>query len=105
MQPISLVSDADADESADMDGEKHSQPKTPSREFTEKIDEARFVRQYNFFHLLTRMLCLCLALLLSVAPPFFTTLCREVGQLVITVITNPLHSLDRASTWSSMRRP
>ena len=40
--------------------------------FTEEIDEAEFVRQYNFFHLLTRMLCLCLALmnfLLSVALP------------------------------------
>ena len=35
------------------------------------IDEAGFVRQYNFFHLLIRMLCLCLALmifLLGVAP-------------------------------------
>ena len=41
-------------------------------DFTEEIDEAGSVRQYNFFHLLIRMLCLCLALmnlLLSVAPP------------------------------------
>ena len=40
-------------------------------DFTEEIDEAGFVRQYNFFHLLMRMLCLCLALmnlLLDVAP-------------------------------------
>ena len=71
MHPISLVSDAD-----------------------EEIDEARRVRQYNFFHLLMRMLCLCLALmnlLHNVALPFFqlcdhgginTTLGREVGQIV-----------------------
>ena len=41
-------------------------------EFTEEIDEARFVKQYNLFHFLIRMLCLCLApmnLLLSVAAP------------------------------------
>ena len=41
-------------------------------ELTEEIDEAGFVRQYNFFYLPIRMLCLCLALanlLLCVAPP------------------------------------
>ena len=41
-------------------------------DFTEGIDEARFVRQYNFFHLLMRLLCLCMALvnlLLSVTHP------------------------------------
>ena len=41
-------------------------------DFTEEIDEAGFVRQYNFCHLLMRMLCLCLALMNlshSVAPP------------------------------------
>ena len=27
-------------------------------DFTEEIDEAGFVKQYNFFHLLMRMLCL-----------------------------------------------
>ena len=55
--------------------------------FTEEIDD-------NFFHLLMRMLSLCLALvnfLLSIAPPSFqlcdhgginTTLGREVGQIV-----------------------
>ena len=37
--------------------------RTTIKEFTEEIDEARFVRQYNFFHLLMRMLCLCLALM------------------------------------------
>ena len=31
-------------------------------DFTEEIDEAGFVRQYEFFHLLMRM-CLCLALM------------------------------------------
>ena len=29
---------------------------------TEEIDEAKFVRQYNFFHLMMRMLCPCLLL-------------------------------------------
>ena len=53
----------------------------------EEIDDAGFVRQYNFFHLLLRMLCLCLALmnfLLGVALPssINTTLGREVGQTV-----------------------
>ena len=41
-------------------------------DFTEEIDEAEFARQYNFFYLLTRMLCLCLTLmnfLLGVALP------------------------------------
>ena len=32
-------------------------------DFTEEIDEAGFVRQYNFFHLLMRMLFLFLALM------------------------------------------
>ena len=61
-------------------------------DFTEEIDEAGLVRQYNFFHLLIRMLCLCFSLmnLLCCAPFFYlcdhgginTTLGREVGQLV-----------------------
>ena len=41
-------------------------------DFTEEIAEAGFIRQYNFFHLLMRMLCLCVAsmnLLLGVAHP------------------------------------
>ena len=32
-------------------------------DFTEEIDEEGFVRQYNFFHLLMRVLCLCMALM------------------------------------------
>ena len=46
--------------------------RTTIKDFTEEIDEPRFVRQDNSFHLLTRPLCLCLALmnfLHSVAPP------------------------------------
>ena len=46
--------------------------RTTIKDFTEEIGEARVVRQYNSYHLLMRMLCLCLALmnlLLSVAPP------------------------------------
>ena len=45
--------------------------RTAVKDSTEEIDEARFVRQYNFVHLLMRTLCLCLPLmnlLLSVAP-------------------------------------
>ena len=73
LHSISLVSDADSDDSADVDGEKISNRNT-IEDYTEAIDEAGFVRVYNFFHLLIRMLCLCLALmnlLLSVSAPFF----------------------------------
>ena len=58
MHPISLVSDADVDDSGDADGEKTFPNRTTIEDFTEEIDEARFVRQYSFFHLLMRMLCL-----------------------------------------------
>ena len=64
-------------------------------DFTEEIDEAGFVGQYTVFHLLMRMLCLCLALmdlLLSVAPPSSSFVAvardryhivgREIGQIV-----------------------
>ena len=37
--------------------------RTTIKDFTEEIDGARFVRQYNLFHLLMRQLCLCLALM------------------------------------------
>ena len=36
---------------------------TTIEDFTEEINEAEFDREYNFFHLLMRMLCLCLALM------------------------------------------
>ena len=42
MHPISLVSDANLDDSADVDGEQHSQSNT-IEDFTEEIDEAGFV--------------------------------------------------------------
>ena len=60
------------DDTTHADGDKHVQSKH-HRGFTDEIDEARFVRQYNFFHLLIRMLCLCLALmnLLPCVAPFF----------------------------------
>ena len=51
-------------------------------DFTEEIVETRFVKQYNFFHMLTRMLSLCLALMtLLFSQPFPTdsleiTACR-----------------------------
>ena len=32
-------------------------------DFTEEIDEAEFVRQYNSFYLLEKKVCLCVALL------------------------------------------
>ena len=46
--------------------------RTTIEDCTAEVNEARFVRQYDFFHLLMRMLCLCLALmnlLLCVALP------------------------------------
>ena len=46
--------------------------RTTIKEFTEEIDDAGFVGQYNFFHLLMSMLRLCLSLknfLHSVALP------------------------------------
>ena len=51
---------------------KHSPNRNTIENCTEEIDEAGFVTQYNLFHLLMRMLCLCLALknlLLGVALP------------------------------------
>ena len=62
MHPISLVSDADLMTTLTW-MVKNFLNRTTIKEFTEEIDEARFVRQYNFFHLLMRMLCLCLALM------------------------------------------
>ena len=61
---------------------------TPSRIFTEEIDDAECVRQHNFFHLPTRMLCLCLALtnvLLSVAPlsSSFVTMTVSIPHSVV----------------------
>ena len=85
MHPISLVSDAEFDDSTDVDGEKHAQSKH-HEDFTEGIDEAGFVRRYNFFHLLMGMLCLCLALM------NFCTVWRS-------------HSLDTPPTWRTMMRP
>ena len=57
--------------------------RTTIEDFTEEIDEAGCVRQYNFFHLLMRMLCLCLALmnlLLSVA-------CLFSGLVTMAILT------------------
>ena len=56
--------------------------------FTEEIGEAGFVKQYNFFHLLMRMLCLCLALmnlLLCVALPSssFVTVAVSIPHWVV----------------------
>ena len=96
--------------------------RTTIADFTEEIDEAGCTRQYNFFHLRMRMLCLCLVLmnlLHRVASPSSsfvtiatnTRLGREVGQIVTgtvsvkTTFMNSSHSLDTPSTWSSMRRP
>ena len=65
---------------------------TPNRntneEFTEAIDEAGFVRQCNFFYLLIKMLCLCLALmnlLLCVALPSssFVTMAVSIPHCVV----------------------
>ena len=60
----------------------------PNRNTIEEIDEAGFVRQHNFFHLLMRMLCLCLALmnlLLCVAFPSssFVTMAVSIPHWVV----------------------
>ena len=62
MHPISLVSDADFDDSTDVDGEKHSQSR----------HHRGFHRRDRWSRTFSGMLCLCLALvklLHSVAPP------------------------------------
>ena len=120
MHPISLVSDADFDDMV-----RNVPNRTTIKDFTEEIDETRFVRQYNFSPSLMRILCLCLVLLNllhSVALPssslgdhcdFNTTLGREFGQIVTRRRSSPWrlllwttsHSLDTRSTWTLMRRP
>ena len=92
MHPNSLVSDGVSDDNTWMFREI---PKRNTIEgFTEEIDGAGFVGQYNFFYLPMRLLCLCLALrnlLLRVTLPsssfwdhdgINTTLCGEVGHIV-----------------------
>ena len=59
---MSLASNAVFYDSTDMDGENIPN-RTTIEDFTEEIDEAGFVRQYNFFHMLMGMLCLCFALI------------------------------------------
>ena len=93
MDPIFLVSDADYHNSTDVDGEKNHNRNT-IEDFTEEIDEAEFVRQYNFFHLLTRMnllfFCSYEPFAQCCAPIFWlcehgginNTLGREVGLIV-----------------------
>ena len=57
-------------------------------DFTEEMDEAEFVRLYNVFHLLTRMLCLCLALM-NILPGFapsstsFVTMAVSIPHWVV----------------------
>ena len=123
MHPISLVSGADSDDNTDMDGVKKSHRIT-IEVFTEEIEEARFVRQYNFFFLPIRIFCLRLALmtfcfvlrslLLALWPWRYQ--CHIVSWSltdydctmtvpVKTIIMKPLHYLDTASTWSLMKRP
>ena len=63
-------------------------------DFTEEIDEAEFVRQYNFFHLLTRMLFLCLALmnlLLSV---------EAASSSFVTMTVSIPHWVVKSDSWS-----
>ena len=99
--------------------------RTTIEDFTEEIDEAGFVREYNFFHLLMTMLCLCLALmnlLHSVASPFsgFVTMTILIQHWVVNsdrlspeedrlredhYFMKPSQSLDTPSTCSSMMRP
>ena len=63
-------------------------------DFTEEIDEARRVREHNFFHLLTRMLCLCLALmnlLLGAALP---------SSSFVTMAVSTPHCVVKSDRWS-----
>ena len=67
---------------------KNISDRSTVEDFTQEIDEARFVRQYNFLHPLTRMLRLCLALvnlLLSVALPSssFVTMAVSIPHWVV----------------------
>ena len=67
--------------------EKNIPNRTVIEQFTEEIDEARFVRQYNFFLLLMRMLCILdlMNLLLCVAPTSssLVTLAVSIPQWVV----------------------
>ena len=70
-------------------------------DFTEEIDEAGFVREYNFLHLLMRMLCLCLVLmnlLLCVALPYSSFVPMAVS------IPNGVVKSDRLSPDEDRRR-
>ena len=70
MHPISLVSDADFDDGADVENIPN---RNTIEDFTEKSDEARFIRQYNSSHLLDENVVSVFALLFllyCVAPLF-----------------------------------
>ena len=58
--------------------------RTTIKDFTEEIDGAGFVRQYNLFHLLMRMLCLCLALM-----NLLKSVARSSASLVTMAILIP----------------
>ena len=89
--------------------------RTTIEDFTDEIDEARCVRQYNYFHLLMRLLCLCLSLmnlLHSVAPPSFwlcdhgdinTTLGREFRDYCYEALAFSRHTIDLEFDDETMR--
>ena len=73
---------------------------------TEEIDESRFVTQYSSFHLLMRMLCLCLALmnlLLCVAPPSSSLVTRAVSIPHWDVKSDYLSKVRDSPVWISTR--
>ena len=81
------MSDTDLDYGTDGGWVKNIPNRDTIENFTDKIEKARLVRQYNFLHLLMRMLCLCLALmnlLLSIAPPSsFVTIAVSIPRWVM----------------------
>ena len=62
MHPVSLVSDVVSDDTTYVDGENISNQDT-IEDFTEEVDEPRFVRQYNSSQLRMKKLFLCLSLM------------------------------------------
>ena len=109
VHPISSVSDADFDDS----DEVNISNRNTIEDFTEEIDEARFVRQYNFFHLL---MCLPVMNLLLIVPPPSSSFVTMAVSIPHWVLKSDRLSPDEDSlredyyyeaiaNWSSMRRP
>ena len=85
---------------------KNNSNQTTIEDFTEILDEAGFVRQYNSCHLLMRMLCMCLALmnlLLSVASPSSSFVTMAVSIPHWDVKLDFLSQVRASPVWISIR--